>query len=284
MNLKVNNRKGRRRYLLFSSTGNYAKVQNWLGSKRNYDIWITHYAEGPSSFEDEVEFLNYRKGGKFQNFMFATRNWPELFEQYDYVWVTDDDIGMNYKKINQLFHITEKYGLTASQPAFDRLGKISYELTVEQPKNILRYTNFIENTCPLVRKDALIYFMENYDDRLTGYGGDWLMSHYLYKYEDPKIGIIDAIRCHNPHDRLKGGQREIDKLQPHELRRSIFKQVKKDHGVTIDEKGPLEFGKVVNTNKLSVLGRSIRQIVIDKLKRRTRWLLEDLKIIKKVRA
>jgi len=284
MSLKVCKPTQGRKYLIFSSTGEYARVNNWLGKNRNYDIWLTHYSSDSSPFESEVEFLNYRKGGKFQNLQFAVKNWPELFEQYEYIWVTDDDIGMDKKRINKFFRTSEKYSLTASQPAFDRLGKISYDITIERPKYILRYTNFVENTCPLVRKDALFFFMENYDERLTGYGGDWLLSHYLYKLEDPKIAIIDSIRCHNPHDRVKGGQREIDKLQPHEQRRAIFQQVKKDHGVTIDEQGPIEFGRIENTNKLEVAAKQVRQILFDKLKRRARWLLEDLKIIPKVRS
>ena len=56
--------------------------------------------------------------------------------------------------------------------------------------------------------------MDNFDARLTGYGAGWLMVNYITKLNNAKIAIIDAIRCHNPHDSKKGGQREIDTLQP----------------------------------------------------------------------
>lgn len=270
MTLIKNRSSEARRYLVYSSTGNYAQVSSWLAPNREYDVWITHYSSDNSPFESQVEFLNYRAGGKFQNLHDAMANWPELFEQYDYIWVTDDDIALPPSAINKLFRLTERYQLNVAQPAFDIRGKISLKITKEQPWYRYRTTNFVEMTCPIIDMSSLRYFMNHFDIRLTGYGTDWLLMHHLSSQANKRFGVIDKVRCLNPHDNVKNSKREIDQLQSHADRKKVYNQVKKELGLTVDNDGAVNLNYYRDYNVLSVFYRMLRKNLFDKVANRIR--------------
>lgn len=75
--------------------------------------------------------------------------------------------------INRCFVLREQFDLWLLQPAFDPAGKISHGITRVLPGPTLRYTNFIEMTCPLFEKAALDRFMAVFDPDLKGWGADW---------------------------------------------------------------------------------------------------------------
>lgn len=75
--------------------------------------------------------------------------------------------------INRCFELREQFDLWLLQPAFDPAGKISHTVTRLQVGPSLRYTNFIEMTCPLFEKQALDRFMNVFDPSLKGWGADW---------------------------------------------------------------------------------------------------------------
>ena len=78
--------------------------------------------------------------------------------------------------------------------------------------NSLRYTNFVEVTCPLFKKDKLDAFMNIFDPApLIEWGIDWWFLETLGASLGGHTAVIDAVSCINPLDSTKGGgQREID--------------------------------------------------------------------------
>ncbi|OQA55185.1 MAG: hypothetical protein BWY42_01533 [Candidatus Omnitrophica bacterium ADurb.Bin277] len=158
--------------------------------------------------------------------------------------VMDDDILISAADINRLFELRARYGLWICQPAFSLWGKISHPITCEQPGNILRYTNFVELTCPVFLREKLDEFMHVYDPVLVGYGIDYWFLHVLGIKSGTKVAVIDRVRCINPRDRFKGGLREIDRLQPTAERIKVWQEIKARHGITREEEGYKEFGAV----------------------------------------
>jgi hypothetical protein len=204
---------------------------------------VTYYGEQPGRGRDEADYYNERRASKFQNLHFAYQHCRDILDRYDAVMVLDDDIVISGTAISRLFEYRERFDLWALQPAFSPLGKISWPITRVNPRNVLRYTNFVEMTCPLFRKDKLDAFMAVYDPRLTGWGCDWWFLETMGDDLRGRVAVVDAISCVNPRDARKGS-REIDRLQPAQERKASWEVIRAQYGVRTELRGMAEYGVI----------------------------------------
>lgn len=242
----LDRRSGRRRpYLVFTSAGDRSNLDRWLEGTRNFDLWVTYYGDQNDRYSEAGDIYNARKGSKFQNLKFAYDTWPDLVGAYDAVMVMDDDVLISAKGIGRLFDLRQRLDLWILQPAFSPLGKISWPITRVQWRCELRYTSYVEMTCPLFRRDKLDVFMSVYDPVLAGFGTDWWFLDVLGPDLEGKVAVVDRITCINPPERTKGGVREIDRLQSQEQRVAAWKEVKSKYCIGSDERGQREFRAVL---------------------------------------
>ncbi len=224
--------------LVFTSAGDNTRFyDNWCDDKKNYDIWLVYYGdndENYNKYKNKVDKIWKRKGSKFQNFNYIYNNFKRYLMNYERFFIVDDDIIMSTDDINKLFNISKQYDLWICQPAFLPESKISHEITKIQKNNLLRYTNFVEVNTPVFSKDALIKFMKYYDDSLIGWGIDYLYIWANNKNMQNKYAIIDSIPCINPHDDIKQGNRELNKINGHEKRAKIWADYAKKIGCPYD--------------------------------------------------
>ena len=254
--------------LVYTSAGDNANLIKWITGNRNFDLWITHYGNYQGRYRELADYYNIRKDGKFPNLYHAYHVWPYIFKQYEAILVMDDDILISPAKINRLFKIRKKYDLWILQPAFDPKGKISHRITRVKPYTMLRYTNFVEVTCPLFRQDKLERFMRIYNPVLVGWGVDWWFLDVLRNDMKDKIAIIDWVTCINPLDSTKDGKREIDRLQTPNQRLETWKKIKRMHCIQNEEKGQMEYAFVpkplplIFVSKILNLGQSLKRIIL----------------------
>jgi hypothetical protein len=220
-----------RRYLVFTSAGDRSNVRCWLQGHRSFDLWISYYGERPGHLAEIADFYNVRRDSKFGNLKFAYDTWPELLASYEAVLVSDDDVIISGAQISRLFELREKLDQWLLQAAFSPLGKISWDITRARWECSLRFTNFVEMTCPLFRKDKLDAFMRVFDPVLAGTGTDWWFMQSLGENIEGKVAIVDAITCVNPTDRTKGGVRECDRLNTEAERTAAWQRVRARYGV-----------------------------------------------------
>jgi hypothetical protein len=178
-----------------------------------------------------VDYRNHRKGSKFQNLRADWLANPDMFRRYDAIMVMDDDIVIDASGISRLFRLRDKFALTVLQPAYLGRGKISYHVTKRQWSYKLRYTEFVEMTCPLFRRDALERFLHEYDGKLVGWGIDFWFLDVLKRESNFQAAVIDAVMCINPRDEIKGGRREITSLQADEERESDWDRTRRQRGI-----------------------------------------------------
>jgi hypothetical protein len=234
----------RSRNLVFTSAGNRANVHAWLEGQRDFDLWVVYYGDEPGKFQGLANFHLDRKGSKFQNLHYCYEQWPQALARYDAVMVMDDDIMIDATGVTRLFEVRRERDLWALQPAFRWCGKVSWDITAVHSTAKLRYTNFIEMACPLIRQDKLAVFMAAYDPQLVGYGVDWWFLQTLGAELQNHVAVVDEVTCINPYDREKGGVREIDTLQSHEKRKEVWERMKALHGLNEQGRQQVEFGRV----------------------------------------
>ena len=244
----------RHRYLVFTSAGDNSCLHKWVRGRRNFDLWVTYYGDMDGRYRELADYYNVRKDGKFPNLHHICQTWPHLLERYEAVMVLDDDIVIGAAAISRLFEIRAKYDLWLLQPAYDPRGKISHAVTRMQRATLLRYTNFVEVGCPLFRKDKLDAFMAAYDPALVGWGTDWWFLEGLGPDLEGKVAIADAVICLNPYDHAKGGQREIEKLQPKARRIAVWERIKAEHNIQSEARGITEYGALPRSTPGQVAG------------------------------
>ena len=247
------------KFLVFTSAGDNAKLHNWLKGYRNFDLWVSYYGDKKNRYKDHSDFYIAKKGGKFPGLLYVYQNWENIINHYQAIIVMDDDIIINGSAISRLFEIREQYDLWLLQPAFNPIGKISHRITREKPFTFLRYTNFIEVTCPLFRKDKLDAFMKIYDPVLVGYGIDHWYMNLLLPDINKKVAIVDAISCINPYDWHKGGEREINLLQELHVRINNWEKIKRQYN--IEDQEIKEFGFIKSPWSISTVIRTITIIL-----------------------
>ena len=225
--------------LVFTSAGNNTKFHElWTQDNRNYDIWVIYYGDNENIFKlykNKVDFIEKRKGSKFQNFDYVYKKYRNKIDLYDRFFIVDDDIIMNTNDINEIFDISKKYDLWLCAPTFktDGSSKISWPLTKNKKNSLLRYTNFVEVNTPILNKSSLHKLMNKYDNKLIGWGIDHLYSWILINdknFDKKKIALIDKIQCINPHDKAKNG-RELKKIKNADYRENIWNTFKNKNNI-----------------------------------------------------
>lgn len=227
-----------RSFLVFSSVGDsyHKAIKSWwktpLKTERSYDLFFVYYGDDIDRFTwlaARCDRIYWGKGSKFQNFIKLYQTLG--LSRYEYIWLVDDDIKLDVDNVNLLFHLTSQYGLAVSQPSLSRYGTISYPIQIPEIRNcILRYTNFIEVTCPVLSRDAasrLVSIIEPLSDKLTCHGIDIIMSHYIH---GPKrrFAIIDSIMTRNPYAiEKRDGSREIFRVADAHILRKNWEDVRK---------------------------------------------------------
>ena len=233
---------GTTKNLVFTSAGNNTNFHTlWCNKNRNYDIWVVYYGDDDAKFnlyKDNVDFIEKKKGSKFQNFHYIYNKYKEQIHKYDRYFILDDDIIFNTNDINKMFNISEKYDLWLCGPTFknDGSGKISHAITKQVPNNFLRYCNFVEVNVPLFNKYALTQLMIYYDPILIGWGIDylyiWALTHNKSIDEyNRKIALVDSVNCINPHDKKKNNKRELNNIVNVDKRATIWETFKKQYDI-----------------------------------------------------
>ena len=235
------------RNLVFTSAGDLSNLHHWLNGRRDFDLWVVHYGGQINTYLEHAEFYARGSGTKFQNLHSVYQRYAGVIAQYDAVMVMDDDILIDADGLTRLFEIRTQHDLWVIQPAFRLSGKISWDITRVSPTTQLRYTNFIEMTCPLFRRDKLDLLMANFDPRLIGYGEDWWFLNVLGPDLSNRLAIADEVSCVNPHDRTKGGRREIDRVSSHAERKAAWERIKLAHGLHEQGRVHVEYGRIHNS-------------------------------------
>ena len=212
--------------VLFVSAGDKTIFyENWL--ERIYDVIICYYGYKKNRiYEKYADYYFERKGSKMQNFYYLWNN-DDILHKYENYFIIDDDI-IKTNEINELFGYMNEFNLWILQPSFSEESKKSHRITEQIVGNNFRYVNFIEITAPIFSKYAVTKCMEIYDDKLIGYGVDYLFLIHLGIEHKDKYMIVHKISCINPHSRI----REIDLLEKFEIRVKKWDKFKKIFNIT----------------------------------------------------
>ena len=189
-------------------------IDSWTKGLKDFDV-VTYCYDDSEIGKNKSDLWIKRKGTKYQNFYhYATTN-PNHYNQYDYIWVVDDDMFMSTEDINKMFQMMEDYNLDLGQPSFSSEGVHYIRILVNDPNYFLRYTTYVECSAMILSRRGLEKVLHTFDETITGYAWDTLVSNMIndgknsavfdsiQAYHAPSLSTIDRVMTRSLH-RIEG--------------------------------------------------------------------------------
>ncbi|GKV14603.1 hypothetical protein SLEP1_g25450 [Rubroshorea leprosula] len=178
----------------------------------NFTIVLFHY-DGRTTEWDEFEWskkaihISARRQTKW---WYAKRFLhPDIVAQYDYIFIWDEDLGVEHFNAEEYIKLVRKHGLEISQPGLDPNGVLTWQMTKrrfdhevhketeERPNwctdpHLPPCAAFVEIMAPVFSRDAwrcVWHMMQN--DLVHGWGLDFALRKCVEPSHE-KIGVVDA--------------------------------------------------------------------------------------------
>ncbi|WP_313999827.1 DUF707 domain-containing protein [uncultured Paenibacillus sp.] len=230
----------RNRYLVVARVGDRSLHHQWIhpAEDRNFDLFLSYYGNSPGRYAEECEFYTACKGTKWQKIHELIANIEERVFRYDAVWFPADDISTDAYNINLMFHIFDQLKLWLAQPALTKDSFKSWNITIQSPDHIVRYTHFVEIMAPLFSPAALQICCPSFDANYSGWGIDFVWPKLL-NYPDNKIAMIDATPVRHTRPVGKGNlvqNQSAESADP--SRKEQFKSVLEQHQISFQSQYP----------------------------------------------
>jgi len=216
--------------LIISAVGDESLHTEWIAGDPQFDLALIYYGNNETiaaAYEKEAKWLVKLKGMKYHLIDQFLQLYPAIIDNYDYVWLPDNDVSISTDAINQLFRIAKEEALELCQPAMT--GYLSHPITKPAPRLLLRYTNFIEVLAPLMSTKSLAILKESFTLNYSGWGFDYLWP-YLLGNPRKSIAIVDAITMN--HTKPVGNDYSRFPTHPKKELKALLKQ----YGGKIKEK------------------------------------------------
>jgi hypothetical protein len=198
----------KRRVLVVLRAGDTSLHTEWLQGaapeSRNWDLHLSYFDDRVFPFPDRPTdvTLSFEKGTKATGTVACLNKLGKRVEDYDWVWLPDDDLKADGPTLNRFFDIVLEHDLDLAQPALGAGSYVFHDITVQRPHMKLRYTTFVEIMACCFSKRVLGLCRPYLDATVSSWGPNHLFPRML-GYPERKIAIIDETPV--VHTRPMGG-------------------------------------------------------------------------------
>ncbi|MCA0995110.1 hypothetical protein [Alloyangia pacifica] len=184
------------RYLVVSRVGAKSLHGTWVSGahKAGFDVVLSAYnpIEEPQA---KAVIVEQRPGRKVEGYAAFLRDRRELWTQYDYICLMDEDLATDSATLARAFGLAHQHGLVLSQPALTADSYFTYAACLRQPAWQLRYVNFVEMMCPIFRRDAIDKVLPLFEQGLES-GIDLVWCNLLSEGPNSFAILDGAAICH----------------------------------------------------------------------------------------
>ncbi|KAM1130124.1 hypothetical protein ACFX19_045514 [Malus domestica] len=189
----------------------------------NFTILLFHY-DGLTSEWDEFE---WSKRAIHMSIQKQTKWWyakrflhPDIVAPYEYIFIWDEDLGLEHFDAEKYIKLVKKHGLEISQPGLDPKSGLTWQMTRRRENSEVHMqteerpgwcsdphlppcASFVEIMAPVFSRDAwrcVWHMIQN--DLVHGWGLDFALRNcveglpsFIFAWEQPahkKIGVVDA--------------------------------------------------------------------------------------------
>ncbi|WP_419758491.1 DUF707 domain-containing protein [Acidisoma sp.] len=193
-----------RRNLVIVRAGDNSLHPGWMQGPevRNWDLVVSYFGNDPDRYREDGIVRIDGKGPKWPPLQALLASHPQYVDDYDYVWLPDDDLAMTTKDMNRFFDLCHEYQLELAQPSLTPNSPVTHPMVINNTRSRIRFTNFVEVMAPCFSTACLRKALPTFDRTQSGWGIDWLWPKLVNK---PRTGIaiVDEVAIH--HTRPLGG-------------------------------------------------------------------------------
>ncbi|CAH2033980.1 unnamed protein product [Thlaspi arvense] len=180
----------------------------------NFTIVLFHYDGKTSEWNDEFE---WSKNAIHISVLKQTKWWyakrflhPDIVARYEYIFIWDEDLGVEHFDAEEYIHMVKKHGLEISQPGLDPERGFTWQITKrrehtevhkETDEKLEWCSNpprppcaaFVEIMAPVFSRKAwrcVWHLIQN--DLVHGWGLDFALRRCVEEPAYEKIGIVDS--------------------------------------------------------------------------------------------
>lgn len=176
--------------LVVGVVGDSSLHHSWLGPTRNFDLFLVYYGDEAGKYHKDGDYYDIAKGTKFVILAQIVERHKTIFEQYDAIFVPDDDIYFTPSDCNRFLELFYAYDLHIAQPSI--IGYLTLPLIANVTFSSIRYTNWVELMCPCFSKEAFKKCVPSFRENISNWGIEYLWNRALGEPKD-KIAIIDEV-------------------------------------------------------------------------------------------
>jgi hypothetical protein len=194
----------KRKNLVIGVVGDQSDHETWLSdpAAREFDLCLIYYGDQTGRYAEQTEYYFARKGIKFALIhALCQEELGKVLDNYEMIWLPDDDIAADTHQINKLFELAGEHRLQIAQPAIG-LGDVSYQALRRHGDYLLRHTGFVEMMCPLFTAEAFARTLPLFAENVSGWGLDWVWSS---RYDAREVAVVDAVAVHHTRPISSGG-------------------------------------------------------------------------------
>lgn len=202
-----------RRNLVIVRAGDSSIHPQWLnvpGEERNWDLIVSYFGDDPDKFRGGDWLRIDGKGPKLRGVYDLVHSHEQLIRQYEYVWLSEDDLQCTCRGINRIFDVCRERGLKLAQPSLTRDSYFGHAIVLHSPSFRLRYTTFVEIMAPCMSIETLWRLLPTMNQNVSGWGVDFVWAKMLAG-DRLGIAIIDEVQIR--HTRPVGGGTLYDPLK-----------------------------------------------------------------------
>lgn len=174
--------------LILVRCGDNSLHPEWLSINSKFDIVLSYFGSDIQYDLSQIKFVHHYKGSKWQGLFHFFKNHEDLWKDYDYIWLPDDDLSTNSENINKFFDIIKHEKFDLAQPALTHNSYYSHALLLQVKGLIYRETNFVEVMAPCFSQKAFQQCWQTFSENKSGWGLDVLWPTLLQNF---KIGVVD---------------------------------------------------------------------------------------------
>ena len=176
-------------------------------NERRFDLLLNVYDTKPVRDDDAADIVVRQGGTKATAIRALLRSAPDLLLRYDAVLFLDDDVELSGPDIERLFATFASYALDVAQPALTADSACAFAV-LKQPQagTGVRPISAVEIMTPLISRRALVACRDVFDEGVSGWGLDVLLSTRVRERFGETIALIaDVVAAHRRPIDLDGG-------------------------------------------------------------------------------
>lgn len=170
--------------------------------RRSWDLVVSYFGEDPAVYRDGDALRIDGKGPKWVSLLQLLEAHPRFMDDYDYIWLPDDDLAIHPGDADRFFAICRRLDLELAQPSLSLDSPATHPLMLHNSLSSVRFTNFVEAMAPCFSSRCLRRVLHTFDASQSGWGIDWLWPRFIENRESG-VAIVDEVVIR--HTRPLGG-------------------------------------------------------------------------------